>query len=274
MPSQKCKQLPTQGLFIVFLLIIFICNGCARSPWRHKIDEDSASPLRTHLLDFNRKSKICPSDFDAITTITWESTFKKESTSGFIQVLRPSHIKIVAINPLGQPFIALSSNGRSFQAINTFKKEFYSGKLTDFALKYNISGAIIGDNWGNHLYGLPPQWTEGTEILNDDSSRGYWVKTVSRNGNFEGREYTLLAFDNYRLLTRILTDAEDRIITRIDYSQWQKLGFCLQPTKLLITGLAKGFKATLELEDILVENHFTVKDFIIKKPSGYNEISF
>ncbi len=264
-----------QIIHIFLLLLLLLANGCARKPWLEPVHESLERSIRAHLLKRAEKSISCSTSLDAEVTISWESTFKKSSLSGFLQVLGPSHAKVVAVNPFGQPIMALATDGKSFQAINTLKREYSYGNLVSLSMRYNIPKQLLTGDWGNWLTGNIPTRDEAiVAIREDSSSRGIWLTTGIGNGYAKVREHLLISSDSYHLLTRIISDGKGNIAAEIEYGGWQEHGFCRQPTQLHITGISPGMEATIELQDILTENSFTENDFSIQSPPGYLQHQF
>ncbi len=262
-------------IHIFFLLLLLLANGCARNPWLEPVQEPLEKSIRANLLKRAKLSSSCTTSIDAETTISWQSTFKKGSLSGFLQIFGPSHTKIVAVNPLGQPIMALTTNGKSFQAINTLKREYSYGNLRSLSMRYNIPEQLLTGNWGNWLTGNIPTRDEDIVLIREDSSsRGIWLTTDVENGYAKAREHLLISTDSKHLLSRIISDQKDNITAEIEYGGWQEHGFCRQPTRLHITGISPGMEATIELQDILTENSFTEKDFSIQPPPGYVQHQF
>ncbi len=230
------------------------------------MDAPLANIVRARLLEKERRRDACPAGFDALATLTWKSPLKRKSIAGFLQVLSPSHMKLGALNPLGQPLVVLATDGRSFQMIDTLKREFFLGYLAVLARRLYFSPALLLGGWGDRLYGIPPTLTETSKILAADSPREFWIMTPLRDGELKAKEYALLSTESLQVRIRIITDNDERIIARIEYDDRQRQGICAQPTKLRITGLVRGAEINIALRDILAENAFTAEDFTLRRP--------
>ncbi len=274
MHSRKVNTLLTQTIPFLLLLLL-LNNGCARKPWLEPVEESLDRSIRTTLLIVAEQRASCSMGLNAEATISWSSTFKKKSLTGFLQLLPPSHAKVVAVNPLGQPVLALASNGNSFQTVNTLKREYSQGDLKSFALRYDLPKPLLSGNWVYWLTGHLPSKDEEISVIREDlQGRGFWISNDIENNYTVAREYLLLTSDSYLLLTRIITDSEDNIIARIEYSDWLAYGLCNQPTNIHITKISSGVEATIELKDIIWDDSFTEKDFDIKVPPGYLQRRF
>ncbi len=272
---QKVKNVFTHITSLLFLIVLVLSSSCAKKPWLKHVDESLDTSIRNTLTEITEKRKACITDFNAEIIISWSSTFDKKSFSGILQILPPTHAKLVTLNPLGQTILALATDGKSFQTVNTLKREYAQGTFKSFVLRYDLPAPLLSGNLVYWLTGYVPLLdNEPTSILNDSQARGYWIVRTIENNYIEAKEYLLIDSLTHNLLTRIITDLDENVIAKVGYSDWLEHGNCQQPTNVLISKLSTGFKASIQLKDFIWENSYTKEDFHIASPPNYIQRQF
>jgi outer membrane lipoprotein-sorting protein len=258
------------GPVFFLCLVILLSGGCAREPWTQPVDDKQAQAIRDMLQEKVKTDATCPSTLDAEVTVSMKTVMETKSFSGFLQVKFPSSVKFVTTNPLGQTLFALVSDGQSYRSVNTLDSKFVSGSLSSLALRNDIPQELLTGRWGIWLSDRIEitKAAEITDIRQDATARGIWVKLASKDTP-DGKEYILIDPASKRPLLRLLMDAEENPIARIEYDDWQQGSQCGQPTLFHITGLSKGLEVNIRLADIITDKVLTEKDFTLRPPSGY-----
>jgi outer membrane lipoprotein-sorting protein len=258
------------GPVFFLCLVLLLSGGCAREPWTQPLDDKQAQAIRDMLQEKVKTDATCPSTLDAKITISMKTVMETKSFSGFLQVQLPSSVKFVTTNPLGQTLFALVSDGKSYRSVNTLDSKFVSGSLSSLALRNDIPKELLTGRWGIWLSDRIEitKADEITDIRQDATARGIWVKLTSKDTT-DGTEYILIDPASKRPLLRLLMDAEENPIARIEYGDWQQGPHCGQPTSFHITGLSKGLEVNIHLADILTNKVLTAKDFALRPPPGY-----
>ncbi len=270
MPSQKVNNYLTSFFPIFFLVLILLNSGCAKKPWLESVEELQQENLQNSLQQAVAEREACNIGFNAEAIISWSSTFEQKSFSGILQLLPPTHAKLVTLNPLGQTVLALATNGKHFQTVNTLKREYTKGNFKSFVLRHDLPKPLLTGNLVYWLTGYIPAPEDNlSPFLKDSQTRGFWLVNDIENNYLRTKEYLLIDPQSYFLITRIITDLEDNILTQIDYSGWLTHGRCVQPTKLLITKFSTGAEASVHLKDFIWETTYTEEDFNITPPPGY-----
>ena len=256
-------------VFLLCLALLFL-GSCAREPWTQPVDDKQAQAIRDMLREKVKTDAACPSTLDAEVTFSMKTVLDTKAFSGYLQVKLPSSVKFVTTNPLGQTLFALVSDGQSYRSVNTLDNQFVSGSLSSLALRNGLPQELLSGRWGIWLsdrIGIKKD-AEITDIRQDATARGIWVKLTAKDTT-DGMEYIMIDPASRRPLLRLLVDAEENPIARIEYSDWQQGSKCGQPTSFHITGLSKGVEITLHLSDIITDKVFTEKDFTLNPPPGY-----
>ena len=258
------------GPVFFLCLVLLLSGGCAREPWTQPVDDKQAQAIRDMLQEKVKTDATCPSTLDAEVTVSMKTVMETKSFSGFLQVKLPSSVKFVTTNPLGLTLFALVSDGKSYRSVNTLDSKFVSGSLSSLALRNDIPQELLTGRWGIWLSDRIEitKAAEITDIRQDETARGIWVKLTSQDTT-DGKEYILIDPANRRPLLRLLMDAEENPIARIEYGDWQQGSHCGQPTSFHITGLSKGLEVNIHLADIITNKVLTAKDFTLRPPPGY-----
>jgi outer membrane lipoprotein-sorting protein len=268
----QSKNHSSASLGPVFFLcfVLFLSGGCARNPWTNPVDDNQAGMIKDVIQKKIATDAACSSTLDAEITISVKTVMETKSFSGFVQLKLPSSVKFVTTNPLGQTLLALVSDGQSYRTVNTLDNQFTSGSLSTMAIRNDIPQELLTGKWGIWFSDRIEisKDAEITDIRQDETARGIWVKLATKTKE-GGQEYILIDPANGRPLLRLLMDAEENPIARIEYSDWQQSQKCEQPTTFHITGLSKGVEITIHLTDIITDKILTERDFILRPPPGY-----
>jgi outer membrane lipoprotein-sorting protein len=273
MPIQSEKPGSTRlATLVVFgFIVLFFLAGCAGKPWSGKFEPDQVKSYKTIIEGQIKAGEACPSTLDAEVAVTWKNTLETKAFSGYLQLQLPSSVKFVTTNPLGQTLFALVSDGEAYSTVNAITQQYISGSLSSLAMRNNIPQELLTGNWGTWLSGriIATDNEEITDVRKDSAGRGLWViikKPKDASGN---KEYILVDSTGNHPLFRILMNASDDPIAKIQYRDWQQKNRCGQPMTFDITDLPMGAEITLHLSDIITDKVFDKTNFILMPPPGY-----
>lgn len=215
--------------------------------------------------------EACSSTLDAEVIVSMKTLMDTKSFSGFLQVKLPSSVKFVTTNPLGQTLFALVSDGQSYRSVNTLESQFVSGGLAALAIRNDLPPELLEGQWGVWLSDRIelPQNAEITDIRQDAGARGVWIRLAKPGNITTVGEYILINPADRRLLARVLMDADENTIARIDYSDWQGGESCGQPTGFHISNVSRGVEITIHLSGLITNKILTERDFSLRPPPGY-----
>ncbi len=232
--------------------------------------EQEEKAARTLVLEAQEKRAVCTCCFDADITAKWNSQLYEGGLEGYLQVLLPTSFKLVAINPLGQPLFAITSDGVAFQTINAVKGVYKHGRVSSFVERHSMPENILHDQWGNWLSGtLHFSEEELVELRRDAQSRGIWLTLEKPEHKFFPKEYLLFDPQQDQLLERIVVDTKGRESVRVSYRDWTRVNGCPLPTSMEVEGISYGTIIDIELEDIRNSRIFDRDAFNLKLPPGY-----
>lgn len=252
------------------VLLLLLVNGCATKPWTSPVADEETGLITQIFEEMQERDDSCFSCLDAKTTLVWDPPGEDRSVTGFLQLMLPTSVKFVVLNPLGQPLYALVSDGREFQSINTTLRQHLIGKISSLASQYKIPESLFSDNWGYWLTGRLHEHEAAIESIHrDGSGRGAWITLRYQGEAPLGKSHLLIQPASKQLLARILVDRQGETIATLSYDHRTGQDACAPVSKITITDLPYGSKLNIELEEILIDRSFSAADFRMKIPAGY-----
>lgn len=255
-----------------WLLIIFILSlsGCASVPWGEIVNEQESGKTAQLYEQLVKQSRTWSSGFDGELTAQFHSQLENIAYTGFFQMLGPSYLKLVINNPLGQPLVAIASNGRIFQILNTTDRTFKTVTLRSFSLRNGIPQSFMRGHWFAWLTGRPLQENNKIRSIREDpEGRGVWLEIGDRNGSTAPVEYVLLDPSTTRIAERIIIEDDGSLQATIAYENWQPLSGGEQPMHIAVSGLSFGATATFTYSDLRTKQ-LKPRDFNLPFPEGYS----
>jgi len=250
-----------------FLLSSFILSGCAQKPWGDPFSEEESEGLRNRVEQLRLNQKECSGQWDANLEVSYHTALDDKKFAGYILVKEPSSFKFIASNPLGQPMLAITSNGKRFQLVDVLNNQYTHGSTFNFALRNDIPEEFISGQWGNWLAGKLdlPDKTEST-VYQDKDPESFWYTESVNNRITES-----YLFDASSMLIKksLLMSKKGKILAAFSYDGYVSNGACLQPTQITVDQLSFGASITLNLQDIQPVSTTEEKDFLLTVPSYY-----
>lgn len=255
-------------LSVALLLLLF--SGCAQKQWQDPLKDKEADTARQQVLQMITKRQACTCCVDAEVAARWESKLYSGGLNGYLQIFKPASFKLVAINPLGQPLFALTTNGVTFQSINAVKGVYKHGKVASFVERHSIPETVFHDQWAAWLTGSMTFAEEDlTDLRRDEQSRGIWLAVTIPDSKYFSREYLLVDLLQGLLLERVVYDVKGDEAARIRYQKWEQINDCPLPTLIDVHGESFAATITIELTDIITDKIFSPDTFSLKLPPGY-----
>ncbi len=265
--SRKLLTLPLL-LFVTSLLLLQ--SGCMQKQWRDPLSEGEEKSASLLLQSLVAQQNSCSPSVDEEINATWKSRISDGGFNGYLQILEPDNLKLVAINPLGQPLFAFATNGRRFQAINVEGKLFKHGRVSTFVKKHSLPKNIFHDGWGRWLTGRIIQSEEEQQpFFQDKEFRGFWLLQKPQKSAHLASEYLLISPANGNLLERVGLDKDGNEIARIIYTSWIRTNECVLPASMEIQSHSYGTTINIDLKDINTKKNLTMKDVTLRTPQGF-----
>lgn len=234
--SQRLKAL----LGIIFL----VSTSCVGLPVRTTLPEAESEIIRDSFRQMALEQRQCSSYVDADLTVTINSKFYSGTMSGYLLAMVPSSLKIVGINPFGQPLVVLISDGRQFSYALLNESLVYEGDVGGEVFKrYAPAGFDPASSFYSLIGRLSPGQVRILNIGGDSDRRGAWLH-IEQGKDQSG---SLILFDHERqiILKHIkLDESGDNMAMEIVYGDHQQ-GECALPGKITIS--SKGYPGNLVL---------------------------
>jgi outer membrane lipoprotein-sorting protein len=258
-------------LRLVLILLALFLHGCAGKPWTSPVAENETALITQTFTEMQQRDASCSCCLDAKATLSWDGPGEDHAIAGLLQLMLPTSLKFVVLNPLGQPLYALVSDGQEFQSINTTLRQHIIGRISSLAARYQIPEALLSENWGYWLTGrLREEGATIETIRRDVSGRGVWI-TMQYPGNAALAEsHLLIRTETRQLLARVLVDRQGDTIATISYDGRSEHKNCSPVTRTTITDLPYKSKLTIDFSEILSNRSFTAANFRLKVPAEYN----
>jgi outer membrane biogenesis lipoprotein LolB len=269
--ARNVRAKSRQPAVLLLLSLLLLVNGCARSPWSDPVDDEQhRQQLISEYDRYRELAAQCSPAFDGNLIVNWQTTVDSVSLSGYYQIMRPSSLRLNVTNPLGQPLVVIATAAGSFQVLHVPRQTFYAGSLRSYALRNDVSLALLSGPFFDWLTGRPiAAGVRVAEINEDSSARGFWYAVV-RDGK-KGAvpiEHVLLDPAAGMIMERIVVDEQGEFQARISYDNRQEIDGCAEPLTVTITGISFWAEAKLQFSEVRPAG-LTATDFKLPVPSGY-----
>ena len=261
------------SLILSFILPILILTGCASKRWSEPLQEEEHLEITTLIGKMQNDKRSCPKNLDAEAIIHWESMAGNSAVNGYLQLQSPSSLKYIVTNPLGMLHYAFASDSKSFQILDTGKRQHIRGNLHNLAIRRELPPVLVHGNWFAYLTGnlpSPPPKVEKTsrDILNQT----VWAKlSKPASDRTSDEQWVNIDITEEKVLGYLFLDRNGKTVAEISYEkQGEEQGKCIGTKKTIrITNLPWGTEVKIELQDIRTDTLYTHSDFTLPVPAGY-----
>ncbi len=259
-------------LLLPAVLLCLLLGGCARKHWSETLEEEESAEIAAIVSSMQEETRSCPNSLDADVLIFWESPLAKNGVAGYLQILSPSFIKFVLSNPLGQPVYAFSTNGKTFQSLETLQRKHIRGNIRSIAIRKEIPPILLSGDWFAYLTGrLPERLVKVQEVNRDVSDQTVWLHLPPLGSSFATEKaYMHLDPEKRAVLGYLFLDQQGRTLVEITYKgQRNGTDLCTPRENIDVTGLSWGTELRIELQEIRTDTQFQEEDFSLPVPPGY-----
>lgn len=256
------------GLFS-FLLLAFL-SGCAGLPARLPLSGPESLLVRQSFKEMVSQQRQCKSSVDADVTISLESTFYNGTMSGYLQVKAPAFLKLVGINPFGQPMVVLVSDGEYFSYALLSESVSYDGRVDSEAFRRFAPNGFKPDSSFYPLTGkLVPGEVRIMATSADPDGRGAWLELENITDNTR----SLVLFESeQQLIRQYLQVGEDgRVVLKIGYDDYSPEP-CSLPGLITITSSDHSGELLIRLRDWQTDTPFSAADFALELPPVFKRV--
>ncbi|MDF1577001.1 MAG: hypothetical protein RQ753_08275 [Desulfurivibrionaceae bacterium] len=244
--------------------------GCAGLPARLPISAAESVAARQSFKEMAGRQRLCDKSVDADLTVTVDSRFYRGTMNGYLQAMAPSFVKLVGINPLGQPLVALVSDGERFNFVRFPDRLIYQGDVDSEAYRRIAPAGIEPGALYYTLIGrLAPGEVRILSTGGDERGRGVWLELAREPGNSR----SLVLFDPARQLIRrdLKLDEDGRAALEIVYDKYGA-GECGLPGRLTAVSRDHAGELTIRLDDWRTGFPSSPVDFELELPPSFKRV--
>lgn len=274
----KISNISLKFLNFLSVLLLFL-SGCAKLPCSVAVSVEERLAAESSFKEMLAAHRECGRCCDADVIVTLESPLRYGTFSGYLEVMPPSYLKFVGLNPLGQPLVVLNTDGRNFQYVVVPEAMGYEGSVRAKAFEnYSPEGFMPEVSYYFLTGRLWPEPPPISDVGKDPDTMGYWITFISDNGS----KQSLVLFEPHEkyLLRHLVLDRNGSILMDIQYGDYQltdpkaKDGgrTCRLPGTITLTSGSHNGVLKLSLRDWATDVSFCEKDFWVEIPAGFKRV--
>lgn len=255
-------------LFGLGLLVVLA--SCAGLPARLPLSEPDSLRVRQAFKEMVGQQRQCESSVDVDVTISLESRFYNGTLSGYLQARAPGFLKLVGINPLGQPLVVLVSDGEYFSYALLNELIRYDGRVDSAAFRrFAPSGFKPGGSFYPLTGKLIPGELRIMATSADQDGRGVWLELESITDNT--RSLVLFEAEQHLIHQYLQLDEDGRVALQISYDDYAGEP-CQLPGLITITSNDHSGKLLIRLRDWQTDTPFSAADFALELPPVFKRV--
>jgi len=266
--------------FLLFFLLFF-SSACAMLPGSLPLSEarqvEAAYGFRAAMARLND----CGSCLDAQVQVSLKSVLQNGTVSGFVQALAPSHLKFIAVNPLGQPMFFLASDGNRFRYISVPDGKAWEGPVAAAAFRKHAPPGFDPRHSFHWLTGrLAPEELRILSVAEDKEGLGLWLELA-----YESDILALspvrrkILFEPGREVVRrhIVSDPAGKVLLDVWYDDFVRFRRDGRPPCRLPGRVSVHFDDNISMmefvfSDWLLDSIPTPEDFHLTLPPGFTVV--
>ena len=252
---------------LLALLLSATFSGCSGLPARVPLSGQESLMVRESFKEMAVMQGQCSSSADADITVTLDSRFYSGTMSGYLQAMAPAALKIIGVNPFGQPLVVLISDGERFSYSLLNESVSYSGSVDSAAFQRHAPAGFVPEN---SFYLLIGRLNPGRVLIfgesADPAGEGVWIELE----NELDRTRSLVLFDPERqlIIKYLQLDEEGQPAMEIDYSDHFP-GICNLPGQITISSVEHSGSLMIRLSNWQTATPFSPDDFKFEPPPGF-----
>jgi len=271
MNSSKMITRITSFILALYLLT-FLLSGCATKRWSEPLTEEEGTEITAIINSIQEAEKSCPDSLDADARIFWKSPGANSGITSYLQLHSPSFVKFIITNPLGMMMYAFTSDGKTFQSLDSIDHLHIKGNVRTLAVHKRMPVVLAEGDWFSYFTGRLPSYPLKIQAISKDSvDTTAWIRLAqSEFGITDDRRWVHIDTEKQKLLGYLFLDANGKTIAEISYAEQDESGdICHPKEKIHITDLPWGSEIRIELQDISTTTQFNPSDFTLPVPAGY-----
>ncbi|MEN8135243.1 MAG: hypothetical protein ABFS18_06865 [Thermodesulfobacteriota bacterium] len=259
----------SRHVLLCFWLVIFL-SSCAGLPARLPHSGPESLLVRQSFKELVGRQRQCESSVDAEITITLDSRWYSGTMSGYLQAKAPAFLKLVGINPFGQPLVVLVSDGESFSYASLSESLSYDGRVdSDTFQRFVPTGFDPSTSFYPLTGKLAPGEMRILTTSSDQEGRGAWLELE----NIQDNIHSLVLFEPERQLIRqyLRLNEDGKVTLKIGYNDYYP-GPCSLPGLVTISSSDHAGELSIRLHDWQTDTPFSAADFALELPPVFKRV--
>jgi hypothetical protein len=256
---------------LLSLLLAALVHGCSGLPARIPLSGPESMQVRRSFKEMAARQGQCSSSVDADITVTLASKFYSGTMSGYLQAMAPAALKIIGVNPFGQPLVVLISDGERFSYSLLNESLSYNGAVDSAAFRRYAPAGFAPDN---SFYLLIGRLKPGRVMILGDSAdpggEGAWLELENEQDGT--RSLVLFDPEQQLLLKYLQLDETGEPVMEIIYSDHYP-GLCKLPGRIKISSDAHAGSLVIRLSNWQTATPFSPDDFRFEPPPGFKRVT-
>ena len=191
--------------------------------------------------------------------------------SGYLQAMAPAALKIIGVNPFGQPLVVLISDGEHFSYSLLNESLSYNGSVDSAAFQRY---APTGFAPGNSFYLLIGRLKPGRVLIFRDSAdpdgKGAWLELENEQDGT--RSLVLFDPDRQLVIKYLQLDESGNPVMEMLYSDHYP-GLCNLPGRIKISSAAHSGSLEIMLSNWQTATPFSPTDFKFELPPDFKRVT-
>jgi len=229
-----------------------------------------AETARGAFLRLADRHSACSCCLDAEVAVTWQALLESGGIEGYLQVMAPSSLKFVGINPLGQPVIIFATDGRSFTYIPVLEGRAFLGSVEARAFAERAPSGLEATDLFFLLTGrIGPDRPRVREVARQTDGDGYWI-SFSMAGEAAVR-HALLDPQESVLREYIIENKKGKPAVAARYGRYLPTGDCPAPSEVILSFPGQKGEITIRMNDVATDVTLFADDFQVAVPAAFEK---
>ncbi len=259
-----------KGYFLRRLSLItllgFMLTGCVHFPDLDPVSEIETQAVRDRFKEMIAAQESCHCCLDGAVRASFDNFFDAGSVAGYLQAMSPSYLKFIAMSPLGQPLLILTSDGESFQYVDVTKQVEYVGSVTGQTFqKYAPVGFSPEFTYYWFTGRLRPGEVKIGVASRAQDDRGYWIDLYYNDGR-----KNMVLFDpvTLHIYHHLVYNTEGEVLLEILYDDYSPES-CGLPLSITVKSLTWDTTLALTIADLVDNVSLSSGDFSYTLPAAF-----
>ena len=264
------------GRIILVFSCLLLLAGCAGFQVRTAVvsgPEAGAAAAALRRVSGGQNNCKC---FDAevfvnLSISSWSGD-RAASFSGYLQTMSPSQLKFIGINPFGQPQLIVVMDDKRLRSILVPEAKVFTGDVRAKTFKKYFPPGFEPADVFAWLAGRPPISDDTIRAIREGGAAGvYWFELDRADG--AGRVQLLFDSAAEVVLRYVLYGRFDNVLVDVRYTDYQDVGDCRLPGKIIVDSPAQNGSLRLDLNDVLECEELSPAVFRYGLPPGFESIT-